>query len=149
MRKSKEGYTARGPINEHQERVLEAVGIWAAYYRSNIHRFVEDYFHVSLKLFQIILLVMMDRCATFVFIACRGLGKTFLSAVFICARAILYPGSKICIASGTRGQSVNVIEKILQELVPNSPELANEIDMSKTQINGTNAILVFKNSSYI
>lgn len=149
MRKAKEGYTARGPTNEHQERVLEGVGIWAAYYRSNIHRFVEDYFHITLKLFQIILLVMMDRCATFVLIACRGIGKSFLCAVFCCVRCILYPGSKVCVSSGTRGQSINILEKILQELLPNSPELANEIDMSKTQINGTNAILVFKNGSYI
>lgn len=149
MRKPKEAYSGRGPVNEHQVKVLEGVAIWAAYYRSNIHRFVEDYFHISLKLFQIILLVMMDRCATFVFIACRGLGKTFLSAVFCCARCILYPGTKICISSGTRGQSINVLEKIMQEMVPNSPELSNEIDINKTQINGTNAILVFKNGSYI
>lgn len=149
MKKSREQYVTRGPTNEHQEKVLEGVALFAAYYRSNIHRFVEDYFHVSLKLFQIILLVMMDRCATFVFIACRGLGKTFLSAVFVCARAILYPGTKICIASGTRGQSVNVLEKIIHELVPNSPELTAEIDFDNTQINGSTAIMTFRNGSFI
>ena len=62
----------RGAVNEHQERVLEGVGIWAAYYRSNVHRFVEDYLHVKLKLFQIILLVMMNQSALFVLIAARG-----------------------------------------------------------------------------
>ena len=77
------------------------------------------------------------------------LGKTFLSAVFLVIRCILYPGTKCCISSGTRGQSVNVLEKILQELVPNSPELAREIDMGKTQLNGTNAIMWFMNGSYI
>ena len=42
-----------GAKNEHQERVLEGVAIWASYYRANIHRFVEDYFHIQLKLFHI------------------------------------------------------------------------------------------------
>lgn len=149
MRKSKDSFTTRGPTNEYQARVLEGVAMWAAYYRSNIHRFVEDYLHVSLKLFQIILLVMMDRCATFVFIACRGLGKTFISAIFVVCRCILYPGTKVCISSGTRGQSNNVLEKIMHELVPNSPELANEIDISKTQISSANAIITFRNGSYI
>lgn len=35
------------------------------------------------------------------------------------------------------------------ELKPNSPELAAEIDEKETKINGTNAQIVFKNSSYI
>lgn len=61
-----------GARNEHQEKVLEGVAIWASYYRANIHRFVEDYFHIQLKLFQIFLLYMMNVCSTFVFIACRG-----------------------------------------------------------------------------
>lgn len=35
------------------------------------------------------------------------------------------------------------------ELKPRSPELAAEIDEKETKINGTNAQIVFKNSSYI
>ena len=135
--------------NERQERILEGVAIWASYYRSNIHRFVEDYFHVKLKLFQIIVLVMMDLATTSVIVACRGIGKSFLSAIFCCARCILYPGTKICIASGTRGQSINVLEKIMTELKPNSPELAHEIDEKETNINNTTAKIQFKNGSYI
>lgn len=92
---------------------------------------------------------MMNLSTTLAFIGSRGIGKTFLSAVFCVIRAILYPGSKICIASGTRGQSINVLEKILLELKPNSPELAAEIDEKQTRINGTNAQIVFKNGSYI
>ena len=135
--------------NDRQAKILEGVAIWASYYRSNIHRFAEDYLHVKLKLFQIILLTMMDRCIIFVFIACRGLGKSFLSAVFCCCRCILYPGTKICIASGTRSQAINVLEKIITEIKPNSPELASEIDENETSINGTTAKIQFKNGSYI
>lgn len=132
-----------------QERVLEGIAVWAGYYRCNPHRFAKDYLHLDLHLFQKILLVMMNLCTSFVFIASRGLGKTFLSAVFCCIRCILYPGTKICIASGTRGQSINVLEKIQIELKPNSKELANEIDEKETRINGTNAQIVFKNGSFI
>lgn len=86
---------------------------------------------------------------TFVLIACRGLGKTFISAVYCVVRCILYPGTKICIASGTRGQAINVLEKIILELKPRSPELRAEIDDKETKINGTNAQIVFKNTSAI
>ena len=129
--------------------VFEGIARWAAYYRANPHRFAYDYLHIELHLFQKILLAMMNWSDTFVFIASRGLGKSYLSAVFCCVRCILYPGTKICIASGTRGQGINVLEKIILELKPDSPELANEIDDKQTKINGTNAQIVFKNTSYI
>lgn len=130
-------------------RILNGVAIWCAYYRSNPHRFAKDYLHLNLHLFQKILIVMMNWSSTTAFIGSRGIGKSFLSAVFCVIRCILYPGTKICIASGTRGQSINVLEKIILELKPNSPELAAEIDDKETKINGTNAQIVFKNSSYI
>lgn len=132
-----------------EEKVLQGVGAWAAYYRSNPHRFAHDYLHLDLRLFQKILLIMMNFAMEFVFIGSRGIGKTFLSAIFCVIRCILYPGTRICIASGTRGQSINVLEKIIQELKPNSPELAAEIDEKETKINGTNAQIVFKNTSVI
>lgn len=130
-------------------RILSGVSIWCAYYRSNPHRFAHDYLHLNLHLFQKILLDMMNWSSTTVFIGSRGIGKSFLSAVFCVIRCILYPGTKICIASGTRGQAINVLEKIILELKPNSPELAMEIDDKQTKINGTNAQIVFRNSSYI
>lgn len=132
-----------------QERVLEGIAAWASFYRANPHRFAKDYLHLDLHLFQKILLVMMNICTSFVFIASRGLGKTFLSAIFCCIRCILYPGTKICIASGTRGQGINVLEKIMTELKPASPELCNEIDDKQSKMNGTNAQIVFKNGSFI
>ncbi len=41
---------------------------------------------------------MMNVNVVFVLIGARGIGKTFLSAVFCVIRSVLYPGSKICIA---------------------------------------------------
>ena len=77
------------------------------------------------------------------------IGKTFLSAIYCVTRCILYPGTKVCIASGTRGQAINVLDKILLELKPRSPELCAEIDEKESRINGTVAQIVFKNSSVI
>lgn len=131
------------------EKILDGVAAYAAYYRSNPHRFVKDYLHIELRLFQKIMIVMMNICTVVVFFGARGIGKTFLSAIFCVVRAILYPGSKICIASGVRSQSIIVLEKIMLELKPNSPELAAEIDERQTKINGTNAQIVFRNGSYI
>ena len=136
-------------MTSRKERILAGVAQWCSYYRANPHRFAKDYLHLNLHLFQKILVVMMNWSTTTAFIGSRGIGKSFLSAVFCVIRCILYPGTKICIASGTRGQSINVLEKIILELKPNSPELAAEIDEKETKINGTNAQIVFKNSSYI
>ena len=92
---------------------------------------------------------MMQQAATVVLIAARGIGKTFIGAVYLVARCILYPGTKVCVASGTRGQAAVVIEKVMTEIKLNSPELVNEIDDAETKINGNNCVLAFKNGSFI
>jgi len=131
------------------ERITEGAAYWCSYYRANPHRFAADYLHLNLRLFQKILIIMMNINVVFVFIAARGIGKTFLSAVYCVIRCILYPGTKICIASGSRNQAINVLEKIMLELVPDSPELAAEINMKETNYKGMNAQIIFKNGSYI
>ena len=133
-----------------RERVIEGMAIWGSYYRENFDIFVEEYLQLDfLKWFQTMLLVMMNRSRVFLWIAARGMGKSFLIAIFAVARCILYPGTKVVITSGTRGQSINVLEKIQTELMPVSPNLCNEIDMAKTKFSGQDAKVMFKNSSYI
>ena len=131
------------------DKVMEGAAIWGAFYRENPDKFAEDYLHLRLRLFQKILLAMMFWSTTLVYIAARGQGKSFLSAVYLCIRCILYPGTKICIASGKRGQAANVIEKIIYELKPLSPELCSEIDEKESKFNGAEIKLVFKNTSMI
>lgn len=131
------------------EKIMNGAALWGAFYRLNPDKFATDYLHLTLRRFQKILLVMMFFSTSFVFIAARGLGKTYLSAVYCVCRAILYPGTRICIASGTRGQAINVLEKIIHELKPISAELRAEINEKETKINGTNAQIVFFNTSVI
>lgn len=103
--------------------MLEGIAIWASFYRENVNRFVEDFLHVRLKLFQQILIIMMNVSNYFLYLASRGQGKTFLVAIFCVTRCVLYPGTQVCIAAGTKGQSINVLEKIQNLLMPRSPEL--------------------------
>lgn len=129
------------------QQTLDAIDLWASFYRANPHRFVEDVLNIKLRIFQKIMIVMMNINIVFVFIASRGMGKTFLAAIYCVTRAILYPGSKIIITSKTRGQAVLIFEKIINELKPRSPALALEIADIKT--NGTNQSITFKNTSFI
>lgn len=128
------------------ERLMDGIGIWASYYRSNPHRFVKEYLGINLKLFQVILIYMMMHNHYFMYLASRGQGKTWLTAVFCCVRAILFPGTKIVIASGTKGQSREVIEKI-DDMRKEAPNLQREISELKTSTN--DARVEFHNGSWI
>lgn len=133
-----------------RERVIEGMAIWGSFYRENIDVFVIDYLRMDfLKDFQLDLLCMMNESRNFVWVASRGMGKTFLIALFICIRCILYPCTKVVIVSGTRGQSMAVFEKIQLELMKKSPALCNEIDMKESKFGGQDAKIVFNNTSYI
>lgn len=123
---------------------LENIGLWVSYYRLFPHIFVQDYLNIKLKWFQIILIYCMNHYPYFMYLASRGQGKTFLTAVYICYRAILYPLTEIKIAAGVKSQSREVIEKI-DSIMKGSPLLQNEIDSISTSIN--NARVDFRNGS--
>lgn len=130
-----------------QDKTMQTIVERAAYYRANPHRFAKDYLGIDLRLFQMILLFMMNYNTNFMYLASRGQGKTFLCAIFCCVRCILYPGTRICIASSKRGQAQEVLDKIITILYPNSPNLQNEISTYKN--NNTELYIEFKNTSII
>lgn len=133
-----------------RERVIEGMAIWGSFYRENIDIFVTEYLRLDfLKDFQLDLLCMMNESRNFVWVASRGMGKTFLIALYICIRCILYPATKVVIVSGTRGQSLAVFEKIQLELMKKSAALCNEINMKESKFSGQDAKIVFNNTSYI
>ena len=142
------GMTEKEAANDKVQKILDGVNIWTSFYRANPHRFCKDYLNLNLKLFQQVLIYMMNICTNFAFIAARGIGKSFLCAVFCVVRCILYPGTKICIAAKVRSQSINILdEKIMKELVPRSQFLQMEI--KDVVINQSKAEIIFKNGSYI
>ena len=136
---------------EKSERVMEGVAYWGAYYRNNPQRMVKEYLNINLKLFQKILIYMMMVSTNFMYIASRGSGKTWLTALYCVIRCILFPGTKICVASGYKAQSLEVIQKINDDFMKNygwgSSNLRAEIDDISTSIN--NAHVDFRNGSWI
>lgn len=137
--------------NEKSKRIMEGVAAWCAFYRSNPHRFVKDYLNINLKLFQKILIYMMMCSNCFMYIASRGLGKTWLTALFCIVRCILFPKTKICIASSTRVQANEVLSKIEDDFMKNygwgSDNLRREISFHTVGAN--KAVIEFANGSWI
>lgn len=107
---------------------MNGVGKWASFYRENPHRLASDYLGIKwLRPFQQALIVACFKYTYVMIIASRGMGKSLIAALVCVLKCILYPGIKICIASGRRGQSLNVINKIVQDFMGSSDNLRNEI----------------------
>ena len=131
-----------------EENINNNIAMWCSFWRENPHRFIVDYLGIKLFIFQQILIYFFFKKDFSLFLGSRGLGKTFLVAVFCCARAILYPGTNIVVVSSTRQQSGIIInQKIAKELMGKYPLLATEIKEIKTGIN--ESTVIFKNGSTI
>lgn len=64
-------------LKEIRERnKMNAIARMTAFYRANPHRFAKDYLNIDLRLFQKILIFMMNWSTHFIFFASRGLGNT-------------------------------------------------------------------------
>lgn len=132
---------------DKERKIMETVAWRAAYYRENPDKFVKQVLGINLKTFQKILLWEMMHNNYFMFIACRGMSKTWLTALFCVVRCILYPGSKIVVCSGTLKQANGVLLKVQDELMRMSPILRTEIE--KCNIGQNDATIMFKNGSWI
>ena len=126
------------------ERIVD----WITFYRRNIPVFVEHYLNIPLHWYQIIWLYLLNMYISVVIIAGRASAKSFVIAIFSCAKAILYPNTKVVVASGSKKQaSLIVKEKIQKELMPKSENLRREIKTIKTSANDIEVI--FHNGSSI
>ena len=121
--------------------------LWVSYWRMNSHRFASEYLGLNLYFFQKIIIFMMNRVPNTKYIASRSQGKSFITAVYIIIRAILYPGTRIVIASKTLDQARKIIADKIVELARDYPAINNEIEDIKTGINS--ARVVFKNGSIV
>ena len=119
---------------------------WVTFYRRNVHRFIEHYLGIKLHPYQIIWVYMMSISDSFAAICSRAVGKTWLLAVFACAKAILYPNSEIVVVSSTKEQAGLLIEKI-KGLQSGQPNLNRELINVVTNMNQREA--TFRNGSTI
>lgn len=95
--------------------------------------------------FQQVLLNLFFKFTYVMIIASRGMGKSQIVAAALVVYCILYPGTQIVIAAGVRSQSLNVLNKIIDEFWPRSANLRNEIASYK--VTPSDAYIKFKNGS--
>lgn len=130
------------------KKIKEGVGIWTSFYRCHPHRFAKEYLGMTwMTRAQQILINLILRFTYAMIIASRGFGKSMIVAAAICVKCILYPGLQVVIVAGNRGQSINVINKIIEEFMPASENLRNEIGSYKST--PAEAYIHFKNGSIV
>lgn len=135
------------PIKEENIDIEEWVQ-FISYYRYYIDEFATDILGIKLYPFQKLILRCMGLYKESIFIASRGIGKSFLSAVFFICVAVLWPGVKLGIASGKGQQARNVIiQKIKGELWVDNENIRREIANIKT--GSDDCSVIFKNGSEI
>ncbi len=122
-----------------------------AYWRHNPHKFVEEYLALKLFLYQKILIYLMFKFPSFVFIACRGAGKSWLIAVYTVTLAILYPNISIVVVSGTQKQSSMLMQSKIAALYNASPAVRLELGLPAqySKLGGDNPHIKFLNGSVI
>lgn len=130
-----------------KENLHDGTAIWAEFYRKNPHRLVTDYLQLEIFPFQCILLYMMNICTLFNFIACRGLGKSYLTALFCVVRCILYPNTKVVLASGSKKQAGMIITEKIEDMARRSVVLKAEI--KKIDNSAEKIACEFRNGSII
>lgn len=138
---------------EHDKvtKIMNIVAWKASYFRANPQRYVSEVLFAGtnfrLRLFQKIILYAMFHNNYCMYLAARAQGKTFLTALFCCVRCILYPKTQIVITSGTLKQANEVLLKIQDILMPESPILRTEI--KEIKVGQNDAAVYFWNDSYI
>ena len=139
--------TVKDVERDKAQKIMDTVAWRCAYYRANPQRFVSDVLGIHLKLFQKILIYAMMHYNFMMYLAARGQGKTYLTALFCVVRCILFPGTKIVVSSGTLKQANEVLLKIQDDFMKQSAILRSEIE--KCNIGQNDATISFKNTSWI
>lgn len=116
---------------QHRNNLID----WITFYRRNMHIFVKHYFGIKLYPYQVIWLYMMSISDSFVAICSRATAKTWLVAVFACAKAVLYPNSEVVVVSSTKEQAGILVSDKITSLRDNYPNLAREISNLTTNLN--------------
>jgi hypothetical protein len=126
---------------EKREKIIE----WNTFFRLNIVIFIIDIMKIKLYPYQIIWIYLMSISPLFVAICSRASAKSFVVAVFVTARSILYPGLISIIAATTKQQAGRIIKDKVQYLYDNSEICKSEI--IKITANENTYEVVFRNGS--
>jgi hypothetical protein len=141
IRQRKQMVTSREISIEKREKII----LWNTFYRRNIFVFIQDVLKIKLYPFQIIWIYLMSISPLFVAICSRASSKSFIVAVFVVARSILYPGLVTVVAAVTKQQSGRIIKDKVQWIYNNSEMCKAEI--IKITANNNTYEAIFRNGS--
>lgn len=141
FRQRKQMVTAKEIGEARREKII----LWNTFYRRNIVVFIQDVLKIKLYPYQIIWIYLMSISPLFVAICSRASAKSFIVAVFVVARSILYPGLETVIAATTKQQSGRIIKDKVQWIYDNSEMARAEI--IKLTANNNVYECVFRNGS--
>jgi hypothetical protein len=141
FRQRKQMVTAKEISEEKREKII----LWNTFYRRNIFIFIEDVLKIKLFPYQVIWIYLMSISPLFVAICSRASAKSFIVAVFVVARSILYPGLETVIAATTKQQSGRIIKDKVQWIFNNSEMCKMEI--TKITANNNTYEVNFRNGS--
>ena len=136
LKQAREQYAGRENLdNPYSNTVIREESIdyeaWTkfiSYYRYYIDEFAMDILGINLFPFQRVILRAMSRYQSEMLIACRGLGKSWIVAVYYICVSILYTNIKLGIASGNSKQARNVIIQKIKGELSKKEAVAREIN---------------------
>lgn len=102
---------------------LQQIKKWVIFYRMYPFMYVEHAMGIKLKVFQKFQLYIMNTWLFSCILASRGLGKSFITAIYVHYRCVLYPNTKVVIAGGVISQAMEILEYI--ERFKNSNEIVD------------------------
>lgn len=105
---------------EYDRKIAE----WQMFFLNNLNVFVKHILGIPLHFFQEQLLLEMWDSEVFAFIGSRGIGKSFLVAVFVVAICLLLPNYKVTICSMTIGQGNLIVEEKIKKILSSNTGLS-------------------------
>ena len=97
---------------------------WQMFFLNNLNIFVREVMGVNLHFFQDQLLLEMWDSEVFAFIGSRGIGKSFLIAIFVVAVCLLLPNYQVTICSMTMGQGNLIVEEKIKKVLSSNTGLS-------------------------
>lgn len=130
------------------QKNIEHLLDWTTFYRRNIPLFIEHYFKpIKLHPYQVISIQEMEEHNSTDITAARASAKSWLLAIYACARCVLYPGTEVVIISSTKTQAGLIVTDKIEKMRQTSPNLRREI--SKSVTNNNDIHVDFVNTSKI
>lgn len=117
------------------------------FYRQNPTIACKHLLGIELTWFQRVLLKAAWNAMFPMWICSRGLGKTYVGAIWLILKCLLHPGLKAWVFAQDYTYTNATFEKII-EIYENSPILRNET-VKSPRVNQSESYLLFKNGSYI